>query len=121
MTDVQIFCNEEIKKSHEKFSATLTKTIQLLSSTISDENIQKGASQLDELNADIDIRLLQLQECKENENKQLLSTAVVNNNCLSNVNSSVSGNGSCNVSGNMSGGSSTGNTCLLYTSDAADE
>ena len=71
MTDVQIFCNEEIKKSHEKFTQTLVRTISLISSTISTDKIDEGEAQLMSINKDIDNKLIQLRELKEKETKIL--------------------------------------------------
>lgn len=75
LTDVQIFCNDEIKKSHDKFSNTLKKTIQLISSSIppddinNNDMIDKGNKQLDELNMEIEQKLKQLHIQKEMELK----------------------------------------------------
>lgn len=71
MTDVQIFCNEEIKKSHEKFTQTLMRTISLISSAVPAEKVAQGETQLVALNQEIDKRLTQLREQKEQETKQL--------------------------------------------------
>jgi len=88
MTDVQIFCNEEIKKSHDKFATTLTKTIQMLSSTITEENIEKGTNQMDEINKDFLIKIKNLYEVKDNESKQLLATTVINT-CINNISNNI--------------------------------
>ena len=88
MTDVQIFCNEEIKKSHDKFATTLTKTIQMLSTTITEEKIEKGANQIDEINKDFLLKIKNLHELKDNESKQLLATTVINT-CINNISNNI--------------------------------
>ena len=78
MTDVQLFCNEEIKKAHSKFSATLSRTIAMVAPkvdsdsdrAVSQEQLDEGAKQLDNLNKIIDHRLQQLRDQKEQEAKQ---------------------------------------------------
>jgi hypothetical protein len=67
LTDVQIFCNEEIKKSHEKFSATLTKTVALIAAGVPAEKVEEGEQQLRQLNQDIENRLALLKQKKEAE------------------------------------------------------
>jgi hypothetical protein len=67
LTDVQIFCNEEIKKSHEKFSATLTKTVTLIAAAVPAEKVEEGELQLRQLNQDIETRLCVLRQKKESE------------------------------------------------------
>ena len=88
MTDVQIFCNEEIKKSHDKFATTLTKTIQMLSTTITEEKIEKGTNQIDEINKDFLLKIKNLYEMKDNESKQLLATTVINT-CINNISNNI--------------------------------
>ena len=88
MTDVQIFCNEEIKKSHDKFATTLTKTIQMLSTTITEEKIEKGTNQIDEINKDFLLKIKNLYELKDNESKQLLATTVINT-CINNISNNI--------------------------------
>jgi hypothetical protein len=88
MTDVQIFCNEEIKKSHDKFATTLTKTIQMLSSTITEEKIEKGTNQMDEINKEFLLKIKNLYEVKDNESKQLLATTVINT-CINNISNNI--------------------------------
>ena len=88
MTDVQIFCNEEIKKSHDKFATTLTKTIQMLSTTITEEKIEKGTNQIDEINKDFLLKIKNLYELKDNESKKLLATTVINT-CINNISNNI--------------------------------
>lgn len=72
MTDVQIFCNDEIKKLHEKFSVTLNRTINLVAPTVNsaDGRIEEGARQLTTINSEIDQRLSRLHAQKEVEAKE---------------------------------------------------
>ena len=70
MTDVQIFCNEEIKRSHEKFTQTLMRTMALISSAVPPEKVEQGEEQLRGLNKEIQRRLAQLREQKEAETRQ---------------------------------------------------
>jgi hypothetical protein len=72
MTDVQIFCNEEIVKSHERFTQTLLKTMSLVAATgnVSKEKIALGEAQLTGLNKELHKRLGALREQKEEEMKQ---------------------------------------------------
>jgi len=70
MTDVQIFCNEEIKRSHDKFTQTLMRTIALISSAVPPEKVEQGEEQLKGLNKEIQRRLVQLREQKEAETRQ---------------------------------------------------
>lgn len=67
MTEVQIFCHEEIKKSHEKFTATLQKTIKLLQSNIPSEKIVEGTNQLVNFNSEIEAKLAELKAQRERE------------------------------------------------------
>jgi hypothetical protein len=72
MTEVQIFCNEEIKKSHEKLTQTLNRTIRLLSNanTISNERIIEGNTQLASMNSEIEQKLLFLKSVREKERER---------------------------------------------------
>ncbi len=70
MTEVQIFCNEEIKKSHEKFTLTLNRTIKLLSSSIPLDKIQDGNQQLINMNYEIEQKLSTLKTQREKERER---------------------------------------------------
>jgi hypothetical protein len=69
MTEVQIFCTEEIRKSHEKLTNTLNKAIKILQSSIPAEKIAEGNQQLQVMNGDFD-RQLQLLRKKREEEKE---------------------------------------------------
>eukprot|EP01039_Chlorochromonas_danica_P010145 gene10145-11228_t len=70
MTEVQIFCNEEIKKSHEKFTAALNRTIKLLHTSIPGEKIAEGNAQLLSINNEIDNKLTELRTQREREREK---------------------------------------------------
>jgi hypothetical protein len=70
MTEVQIFCNEEIKKSHEKFTSTLNRTIKLLQASIPPEKIIEGNQQLSSMNQDIEHKLGSLKAQREKERER---------------------------------------------------
>jgi hypothetical protein len=70
MTEVQIFCNEEIKKSHEKFTSTLSRTIKLLQSSIPNDRMMEGNQQLSAINQDIEGKLLELKALRERERER---------------------------------------------------
>lgn len=74
MTDIQIFCNEEIKRLHEKLSGTITRTINLVH--ISPERIAEGNKQIDDINRDLIQRLAKLREQNEMETKELANAAI---------------------------------------------
>lgn len=69
MTEVQIFCTEEIKKSHEKLTNTLNKAIKILQASIPPEKIAEGTMQLAAMNSDYD-RQLQILRKKRDEEKE---------------------------------------------------
>lgn len=70
MTEVQIFCNEEIKKSHDKFTNTLSRTIKLLATSIAADKVNEGNQQLLTINADLDTRLADLRVIREREKEK---------------------------------------------------
>lgn len=70
MTEVQIFCNEEIRKSHDKFTNTLSRTIKLLQSSIPPEKIAEGNQQLMTMNAEIEHKLVSLKAQREKERER---------------------------------------------------
>ncbi len=70
MTEVQIFCNEEIKKSHDKLTATLGRTIKLLAQSIPPDKVNEGNSQLATMNTDVEQRLQNLKSQREREREK---------------------------------------------------
>lgn len=70
MTEVQIFCTEEIKKSHDKLTLTLQKAIKTLQSTIPPEKIQEGQQQLKDMNTEIEKKLILLKQQREREKER---------------------------------------------------
>lgn len=72
MTEVQIFCTEEIKKSHEKLTSTLNKAIKILQHSVPPEKIAEGSQQLATMNANLEQQLQLLREQREKEKEREL-------------------------------------------------
>lgn len=74
MTDIQFFCGEEIKRLHEKYKATLTRSLPLVTSSIPSERIAEGLNQLNSMHSEMEQKLTQLQQKKKDEKLETIKT-----------------------------------------------
>ena len=67
MLDVQIFCAEEARALQERLSATLKRSIGMLTIGVNAEKVEEGSTQLDTMLSDLDERLKSLRTQKANQ------------------------------------------------------